>query len=162
MGNKIMTLLIFLHGTIIMHPGGIGKIREERVVQSLNQEESVWDFDSYVSIGNAVAKLTSWEQQGLEIIYLSSHESEIDVEKDKMVLEKFSFPVGQILYRRNEEKYKDTVERIVPDVLIEDDCESIGGADEMTITHVDPEIKKKIRSIVVKEFGGIDNLPDKL
>ena len=157
-----MTLLIFLHGTIIMHPGGIGKIREERVVQSLNQEESVWDFDSYVSIGNAVAKLTSWEQQGLEIIYLSSHESEIDVEKDKMVLEKFSFPVGQILYRRNEEKYKDTVERIVPDVLIEDDCESIGGADEMTITHVDPEIKKKIRSIVVKEFGGIDNLPDKL
>ncbi len=157
-----MTLLIFLHGTIIMHQGGIGKIREERVVQSLNQEESVWDFDSYVPIGNAVAKLTSWEQQGLEIIYLSSHESEIDVEKDKMVLEKFSFPVGQILYRRNEEKYKDIVERIVPDVLIEDDCESIGGADEMTITHVDPEIKKKIRSIVVKEFGGIDNLPDKL
>jgi hypothetical protein len=145
-----------------MHQGGIGKIREERVVQSLNQEESVWDFDSYVPIGNAVAKLTSWEQQGLEIIYLSSHESEIDVEKDKMVLEKFSFPVGQILYRRNEEKYKDIVERIVPDVLIEDDCESIGGADEMTITHVDPEIKKKIRSIVVKEFGGIDNLPDKL
>ncbi len=145
-----------------MHQGGIGKTREERVFQSLNQEESILAFDSYVPIGNAVVKLINWEKQGLEIIYLSSHESEIDVEKDRLVLKKFGFPVGQILYRRNEEKYKDIVERIVPDVLIEDDCESIGGADEMTITHVDSEIKKKIRSIVVKEFGGIDNLPDKL
>ena len=156
-----MTILIFLHGTIIMHQSGIGKTREERVVQSLNQEESVLNFDSYVPIGNAVAKLNGWQQQGFEIIYLSSHESETCVKKDKMVLKKFGFPTGQILYRKNGEKYKDIAERIVPDILIEDDCESIGGADEMVITHIDPEIKKKIRLMVVKEFEGIDNLPDK-
>ncbi|MFH1089827.1 MAG: hypothetical protein V1716_05400 [Candidatus Uhrbacteria bacterium] len=156
-----MTLLIFLHGTIIMHQSAVGKTREERVFQSLNREESVLDFNSYVPVGNAVAKLTNWQQQGFEIIYLSSHESETGVEKDKSVLKKFGFPIGQILFRKNGEKYKDIVERIVPDILIEDDCESIGGADEMTIAHVNSEIKKKIRSIVVKEFEGIDNLPDK-
>jgi len=32
----------------------------------------------------------------------------------------------------------------------------------MTITHVKPEIKKKIKSISVKEFGGIDYLPDEI
>ena len=30
----------------------------------------------------------------------------------------------------------------------------------MTITNVRPAIKKKIKSIVVKEFSGIDKLPD--
>ena len=50
----------------------------------------------------------------------------------------------------------------MPDVLIEDDCESIGGKDEMTITHVKPDLKKKIKSIVVKEFSGLDHLPDKI
>ncbi|MFH1191885.1 MAG: hypothetical protein V1655_00215 [bacterium] len=48
----------------------------------------------------------------------------------------------------------------MPNILIGDDCESIGGAGEMTITNLKPEIKKKIKSVVVKEFGGIDYLPD--
>lgn len=32
----------------------------------------------------------------------------------------------------------------------------------MTITFVKPEIKQKIKSVVIKEFDGIENLPDKL
>ena len=32
----------------------------------------------------------------------------------------------------------------------------------MTITHVRPEIKKRIKSIPIREFGGIDHLPDKI
>lgn len=47
-------------------------------------------------------------------------------------------------------------------VLIEDDCESIGGGPEMTYPHIRPEIKSQIKSIPVKEFGGIDHLPDEL
>ena len=46
--------------------------------------------------------------------------------------------------------------------LIEDDCESIGGEKEMTITFVKPEIKQKIKSIVVKEFSRIDDLPNEV
>ena len=66
------------------------------------------------------------------------------------------------MFRKKGEQYKDVAEKILPDILIEDDCESIGGIKEMTITNVKPEIKKKIKSVVIKEFGGIDELPDKL
>ncbi len=143
-----------------MHKGGMGHRREDIAKQVTEDEASVLDFASYVPIGNAVEKLKGWEMKGAEIIYLSSHENSDDVEKDKSVLEKYNFPKGQIFYRQDGESYKDIAEKIIPDVLIEDDCESIGGEKEMTITFVRPEIKQRIKSIVVKEFEGIDHLPD--
>lgn len=155
-----MKMLVFLHGTIIMHKSAVGKTREFRVRQSLEREESVLDYETYVPIGNAVAKLNRWKKQGAEIIYLSSHEPEGDVEKDRAVLRKFNFPEGRVLFRRKGKTYKDIVEEVIPDVLIEDDCESIGGEREMAITFVRPEIKQQITSVVVKEFQGIDQLPD--
>ena len=157
-----MKILVFLHGTLIMHKNGDGKTREERVRQVLDKDLSVFDYISYVPVGNAVKKLKFWQTQGAEILYLSSHETAEDVEKDKSVLEKYEFPRGQIFYRQNGESYKDIAEKITPDILIEDDCESIGGTKEMTITFVRPEIKKMIKSVVVKEFGGIDHLPDSI
>ena len=157
-----MKILIFLHGTLIMHKSAEGKTREERVKQVIDGDSSVHDYASYIPVGNAVEKLKSWQSQGAEILYLSSHETAEDVEKDKIVLEKYNFPKGQVFYRQSGESYKDIAEKIIPDVLIEDDCESIGGEKEMTITFVKPEIKQRIKSIVVKEFSGIDNLPDDL
>src|SRR3989344_1338968 len=157
-----MKILIFLHGTIIMHKSGIDKSRKERVEQSVRREPSVLDYANYVPVGNSVEKLQNWKKQGFEIIYLSSHEGFEDVQKDKLALKKFKFPKGEVVYRKNGEKYKDVAERINPDILIEDDCESIGGKDEMTITYINPKIKKRIKSIVVKEFSGIDNLSDNL
>lgn len=151
-----MKILVFLHGTTIMHRNAAGKTRGERVRQSFGREESVLDYGSYIPVGNAVEKLNNWKRQGAEIIYLSSHELEVDVEKDRLVLRKFSFPEGQVLYRKDRETYKDIAERIIPDILIEDDCESIGGEKEMTITFVRPDIKEKTKSIVVKEFQGKD------
>jgi hypothetical protein len=53
-------------------------------------------------------------------------------------------------------------ERTLPDILIEDDCECIGGESEMTYPHIRQELKSMIKSIVVKEFSGIDHLPDAL
>jgi len=157
-----MRILVFLHGTLIMHKNAEGKTREERVNQVLSKDPSAHDYISYVPVGNAVEKLKNWQKQGAEILYLSSHETAEDVEKDKSVLEKYNFPKGQVFYRQDGESYKDIAEKIIPDVLIEDDCESIGGAKEMTITFVMPEIKQRIKSIVIKEFSGIDNLPDDL
>ncbi len=157
-----MKILLFLHGTLIMHKNAEGKTREERVKQVLNNDPSVYNYISYIPVGNAVEKLKNWQKQGAEILYLSSHETAEDVEKDKSVLEKYDFPKGPVFYRQNRESYKDIAEKIIPDVLIEDDCESIGGEKEMTITFVKPEIKQKIKSIIVKEFSGIDNLPDDL
>ena len=157
-----MKILVFLHGTLIMHKSAEGKSRGERVRQVENKDPSVLDYASYIPVGNAVEKLKSWQEQSAEIFYLSSHETAEDVEKDRLVLEKYDFPKGQIFYRQNGESYKDIAERIMPDFLIEDDCESIGGEKEMTITFVKPEIKQKIKSIVIKEFGGIENLPNNL
>lgn len=157
-----MKILIFLHGTLIMHKSAEGRTREERVKQVIEHNPSVHDYVTYIPVGNAVEKLKSWESQGAEILYLSSHETAEDVEKDKLVLEKYGFPNGQVFYRQNGESYKDIAEKIIPDVLIEDDCESIGGEKEMTITFVKPGIKEKIKSIVIKEFEGIEHLSSNL
>jgi hypothetical protein len=71
--------------------------------------------------------------------------------------------IGSDLYYRSKgERYKDIVENLQPNVIFEDDCKSIGGAWQMCITRVDPQIKKKIVSIVVKEFAGIDDLPQNI
>jgi len=160
--NNIMRILVFLHGTTIMHKNGLGHTREERVKQVIERDKSVHDYASYVPIGNAVKKLQSWKSQGAEILYLSSHENIEDVKKDEYVLKKYGFPTGQVFFREKGEQYRDIAERVIPGILIEDDCESIGGKEEMTITYIRPEFKKKIKSIVVKEFSGIDHLPDKI
>ncbi len=72
-----------------------------------------------------------------------------------------SEPHGLVLARQSGETYGDVASREMPDVLIEDDCESI-GADEITYAQVPAERRARIRSIIVREFGGIDYLPDSL
>ncbi|MDP2926719.1 MAG: hypothetical protein Q8N65_01100 [bacterium] len=168
-----MKILVFLQGTLIMHKSAVGKTREEIIEQVKAQEESVRDFSSYVPIGNAVEKLNKWTEQGAEIFYLSALTEDKKARGDEIIgkeglkfdqeiLDRYGFPAGEIYHRQKGESYAQIAERIVPDVLIEDDCESIGGEKEMTITFVRPEIKQKIKSIVVKEFSGIDYLPDNL
>lgn len=66
------------------------------------------------------------------------------------------------MFRGENEDYRDVIERITSDILVEDDCESIGGAPEMIISRVSPEVRRNITSITVEEFGGIDHLPDDL
>ncbi len=158
----MVKIMIFLHGTAIMHKNAQNRTREERVQQVLAGEESACQFAAYVPVGNVVQKLRLWENQGAEIVYLSSHQKEEDVEKDEIVLRRHGFPAGPVFFRQGGEQYHEIAERILPDILIEDDCESIGGETQMTYPHIQPELKARIQSIVVKEFGGIDHLPDGL
>lgn len=155
-----MKILVFLHGTTIMHKSAAGQSRTKRVQQVIEKDPSVREYASYIPTEGAMEKLNSWYVQGAQILYLSSHESADDVVKDKEVLNKYSFPPGDVLYRRHGETYADIAERVLPDVLIEDDCESIGGIDEMTITHIQPAIKKTIKAWVMKEFEGISSMSD--
>jgi hypothetical protein len=147
-----------------MHRNAEGLAREEVIKQVTEGDEVVHDYALYIPVGSAAKKLQEWKGQGAKICYLSSHKNAKDIEKDKFVLKKYAFPDGQIFYRRNREEYKDVVERIqpLPDVIVEDNCESIGGTAEMVYPNLKPELKNKINSIVVKEFGGIDYLPDKI
>ena len=168
-----MKILVFLQGTLLIHKSAIGKTREQIIKQAKDQGKSVRDFNAYVPVSNAVGKLRKWAEQGAEIFYLSALTEDTNARGDEVVgkegliidqevLDRNGFPKGEIYHRQKGESYAQIAERIMPDILIEDDCESIGREKEMTITFINPKIKQKIRSIVVKEFSGIDNLPDNL
>lgn len=176
-----MKLLIFTEGTIIMHGQAANVSREERVKQSqavgIQREERqiVYDTDieptqakpgtpydlvSYVPIGDAVNKIKKWQDQQAEIQYLTSRRIKGEIEMIESILNKYRFPKSKIHFRKTGEDYKDVAERVMPTALIEDDCESIGGEKEMTYTYIRDNLKSKIKSIPVPEFGGIDHLPD--
>ena len=157
-----MKILVFLHGTLIMHSAGVGCSRQERVAQVEQNAPSVFEYKSYVPVGSALRKIRDWEAQGAKILYFSSHTDAFNIRKDQSVLDRFEFPGTEIYYRLTGESYKDVAQRVKPDVLIEDDCESIGGEIEMTYPHLDPSFKDKIKSVVIKEFEGIDHLPSDL
>lgn len=154
--------MVFLHGTAIMHKGGLGKTPAERGQQVEQNEPSVSQFEEYVPVDKADEKLRLWAQQGAEIIYLSSHQNSHDIEKDKEVLRKYHFPNGPIVSRQGNKTYADIAEAVMPNILIEDDCKSIGGEIEMTYPHISTEKKQHIKSIVVPEFSGIDHLPSNI
>jgi len=158
-----MRLLIFLHGTAIMHPGAVGRTREERVAQvRTGADPALHDYAAYVPVGDVVAKLRRWRDEGAEIGYLSSHRDPGDVAKDVSVLLEYGFPPGRVLARGPGESYGDVAGREMPDVLIEDDCESINGGSEITYPQIRPKLRARIKSIIVPEFGGIDHLPNSL
>ncbi len=143
---KAVTIMIFTEGTIL---------GPENILE-------LYFHARYVPIGGCVRKLRLWAEQGAEIVYITSRKSEKQVGTIRALLEKYGFPRVRLHYREKRESYKDVVERIRPDILIEDDCRSIGGQWQMCSTHVEPDLKSKIKSIVVKEFKGIDHLPDDL
>jgi len=155
-----MKILVFTEGTIIMHQNAKGCSRKEIIKQVKNKEKSIYDYNSYISVGNAVKKLQSWAEKGAEILYLTSRTRKKEIDEIKKVLKENGFPKGELFFRKKNEEYKDVAERVMPDILIEDDCESIGGVSEMTITHLKPKIKEQIKSIPIKEFGGIDHLSE--
>lgn len=158
-----LKILIFLHGTSIMHKCAFNLSREQIVQQIIKDtDKSISDFASYIPIGNVVKKLTLWQNQGAEIMYLSSHLTPENVKYDEIVLKKNNFPEGIIYYRKTEKDWNSAIEECKPDIIIEDDCESIGGNFQMTYPNLAPTLQSKIKSIVVKEFAGIDNLPDNI
>jgi hypothetical protein len=163
-------ILVFTEGTILTNNKWIGLPREEVVKQvkkwlNLSKEEleklqKAGDAPS--PIGNSVRKIGVWKKQGATIVYLTSRTKSEEVDIIRGILKKNEFPEGKLLFRKEGEDYKDVAEKVMPDIIVEDDCESIGGETEMTYPGIRPELKSKIKSVVVKESGGIDHLPDSL
>jgi hypothetical protein len=157
-----MKILVFTEGTILVHRNAYGHSREEIVEQVRIKDPSIREYSSYVPVGNCVKKLQTWKNQEVTIIYLTSRRTHEEVEVIKNVIKRYDFPDGELLFRQSREEYKDIAERMLPDILIEDDCESIGGEKERVYPHIKQELRTKIKSVVVKEFGGIDHLPDNI
>lgn len=141
-----MKILVFTEGTIIEPPNILSHFICSR----------------YIPIGKASERICGWYKQGAQIIYLTSRKKKSQIAAIATILKKYEFASGILLYREGKEQYKDIIENVKPDVLIEDDCKSIGGARQMCITYVTPDIKNRIKSIIVKEFNGIDHLPSEL
>lgn len=164
-----MKILVFTEGTLFIG-GSVARLSREERIRSLKEkfarqaagEKFEVDYSALVPAGKAVEKLHTWKRQDAEIMYLTSRRDSAEVEVIRSVLRKFAFPEGELFFRSENETYKDVAERVLPDILVEDDCESIGGEVEMTYPHIQPNIKARIRSIVVPEAGGIDHLPDHL
>jgi hypothetical protein len=172
-----MKILVFLHGTTIMHSSGKDKHPSERGNQVLDRsDKTIFDFENYISIDNSNEILKAWSKKGIEIIYMSSHRNRIDAEKDIEVLKKYDFPSGEVLYRNKFGGYKNLVKKVMPDIIIEDNCECIGKfvkekfkfmpnvlvnkikTNEMIYQNLPAYLKKNIRSIVIDEFEGIKNI----
>jgi len=145
-----------------MHKNAVGLERKAIIDQVISGEPSVKDYAHYVVIGNANEKVKKWFNQGAEIIYVTSRKEYKEIQDIQNLLNENNFPKGKLEYREQNEEYKDVGEKIMPDILIEDDCESIGGEKEMVYPHIKSELKGKINSVVVKEFEGIDRLPDNI
>lgn len=111
----------------------------------------------YQPIGNAIRIINDLYDKGNEI-YLCSYVRRRRYKFIKSIMDYYKVKYTQILCRGEREQYSDLVERVRPDILIEDDCASIGGEKEWCITFVREDIKKNIKSIIVKEFAGIDHL----
>jgi hypothetical protein len=163
----MIRILVFTEGTLLIGEDETYLSREERIqaiqVKLARLSEGVpIDFRAEVPAGNAVEKLHTWKRQGAEIMYLTSRKSADEIQDIQAVLQKFGFPDGELFFRQGDEVYKDVAERLLPDILVEDDCESIGGEIEMTYPHIQEDMKVRIKSIVVPEAGGIDHLPDDL
>ncbi len=156
-----MRILVFTEGTLLIHRDWIGLSREE-MVERVRAGRGPGDYAGSVPVGGAAGKLHTWKRQGAEICYLTSRRTVDEVGDVQGVLIRHGFPAGELFFRLTGETYGQVAERIAPDVLIEDDCESIGGEQEMTYPQISPDARRRITPIVVKEFGGIDHLPDDL
>lgn len=132
-----MRILVFLAGTTLMHANAAGHSREERV-QQVKLRQNLGGIESYIPVGDAVRKVRAWQQQGAEIVYLSPARR---IEQTPDVLARHGFPDGPVAFRSPGETWQDVVARIQPDILIEDDCESIGGEAEMTFPQLQPELR---------------------
>lgn len=111
----------------------------------------------YKPIGNAVKTVNMLYDKGHEI-YLCSYVRKARYCFIKAIVDFYGMNYTEILCREKDETYSEIVEQLKPDILIEDDCKSIGGLKECCITHVKEEIKQNIQSIIVAEFAGIDSI----
>lgn len=140
--RKGQTIMIFVEGTILKPKSWL----------------SLYNHKAYVPIGNSVKIIKSWHQQGANIIYCTSRKKK-SADDIANLLKCYGFVGTFLAVRERRESYKDIVEGLLPDILIEDDCKSIGGEWQMCITKVKPEIRKNIIAVAVPEFKGIDHLP---
>src|SRR5689334_17600336 len=98
-GGVSMYILVFTHGTIVMHSEALGVERAKRVRQSQQRIASVHDIAQYVPIGKARDKIWRWHGQGAKVAYLGPSRRPENIAKNETILRQLDFPPG-LLYHR--------------------------------------------------------------
>ena len=106
-----MRMLVFTEGTVV----------DDR------ERSGEWKM-----VGSAARKLRVWEKHGSTIAYLSSKRETESLDKVRKALSDGGAPKGELFFRRDNEHYGQAAERALPDIIVEDDCKSIGGVAGMT------------------------------
>ena len=140
-GEIMKKIMIFIEGTIFY---------TKPIVHLFSKK-------GYIPIGNAVKTINELYNAGNEV-YLISYIKKNRYNYIKSVIDFYEINYTKILCRDKKERYSDLVEKIHPNILIEDNCKSIGGEKHCCITNVSKDIKKTIKSIIVEEFKGIDSI----
>jgi hypothetical protein len=134
--------------------------RDERIQQVRRRDPSVADFASYIPTPGTAQKLAAWQRHGAAIVYLSSHRRRDGIRADTTVIRRYGFPPGPVHGRQEGEDYGPLVTRLGLDVLVEDDCESIGGAAQTCTAQLGSAGRQSVRCVVLPEFSGLTRLPD--
>ena len=132
-------IMIFTEGTVLKPKNNFG----------------LFNFSSYVPIDDCVSKIQSWQQEGAEIVYCTSRNSKRQVNQIVSLLKNYHFAGTKLYYREPKQKYSDIIEIVMPDILIEDDCKSIGGQWQMCITY-NTEIKGEDKDTIVASIAERD------
>jgi hypothetical protein len=141
MGDTMKRIMIFIEGTTFYTKPFL----------------FLFSIKGYEPLGKSIKIINDLFNRGNEI-YLCSYVRKNRYHFIKSIMDYYKVNYTEILCRAKGEQYSDLVERICPDILIEDDCSSIGGEKEWCITNVKEDIRKNIKSIIVKEFKGIDSI----
>ena len=112
---------------------------------------------TYIPINNAIETLKKWQEEGYEVIYLTSLKGRRAM-KMAQHLDELGFTGSMVGYRQKNQDYATLIKEELPDILIEDNCLSVGGEQNMCYNLLSDELKKEIKHIVVEEFKGIDDV----
>lgn len=141
--NNNKKIMIFVEGTIL-------KPKYNNILSRIS-------MTTYIPINNAIETLKKWQEEGYEVIYLTSLKGRRAM-KMAQHLDELGFTGSMVGYRQKNQDYATLIKEELPDILIEDNCSSIGGEENMCYNLLSEKLKKEIKHIVVEEFKGIDNV----
>ena len=142
--NNNKKIMIFTEGTILKP-------------KHKNNFFSRINMTNYIPIDNAINTLKKWQEEGYEVIYLTSLKGRRAM-KMAQHLDELGFTGSMVGYRQKNQDYATLIKEELPDILIEDNCLSVGGEQNMCYNLLSEKLKKEIKHIVVEEFKGIDDV----
>lgn len=139
--NNNKKIMIFTEGTIL-------KPKNNNFFSRIN-------MTGYVPIKNAIDTLKKWQEEGFEVIYLTSLNSR-GAMKMAQHIDQLGFTGSMVGYRQKNQNYATLIKEELPDILIEDNAKSVGG--HTCYDELPENVKTSIKHIVVDEFEGIDDV----